>query len=256
MDLWFQGVSWFNKGSAPPNLAEARRLFERALALDAANVQGLIGIASVDLAVAVNFFCEDRAARFAAAEAAALKALSLAPDNAYAHLCLGAVQISTNCAAQGVRQCEQALELDRNLATAHAVIGNGKIQLGRAEDTEAHIQEALRLSPRDTYAYLWCYLAGAAKLRLGSEEEAAAWLRRSLEAGRSFPASHFFLAAALARLGRLAEAKSEVQAGLAISPAFTISRFRAGASGVDDPVWIAGYERITDGMRKAGLPEE
>ena len=38
--------------------------------------------------------------------------------------------------------------LDRNLADAHAYIGLGKIFTGRAEEAEAHIGEALRLSPR------------------------------------------------------------------------------------------------------------
>src|SRR5271166_5911557 len=182
--------------------------------------------------------------------------MTLARENASAHLALGNVQISTNRAAEGVRRCERALELDRNLAIAHASIGNGKIQLGQAEEAEAHIQEALRLSPRDTYAYIWCFMAGSAKLRLGREEEAVAWLRRSIETNRSFPGSHFVLAAALARLGRLPEARFEAQAGLAISPTFTISRFRAGASGDDKPAWIAGYERIIDGLRKAGVPEQ
>ena len=92
---------------------------------------------------------------------------------------------------------------------AHATIGNGKLQLGQAEETEAHIREALRLSPRDPSAYMWCFVAGAAKLRLGGEEEAVAWLRRSVETNRSFPGSHFYLAAALARLGRLHEARPE-----------------------------------------------
>ena len=40
MDLCFQGWAWRNKGVTPDNLAEARRLFERAAALDPANVVG------------------------------------------------------------------------------------------------------------------------------------------------------------------------------------------------------------------------
>ena len=40
--------------------------------------------------------------------------------------------------------------------------------MGRAEETEAHIGEALRLSPRDTQAYAWMSAAGGAKLHLGS----------------------------------------------------------------------------------------
>ena len=256
MDLCLRGWSWLNRGITPDYLVEARRLFDRALALDPASVWGLIGIATVDLRATLGFLVEDRAAQFAVAEAAVVRALNLAPDNAIAHLTLGVVQISTDRATQGVRQCERALELDRNLAGAHAAIGNGKIQLGQAEDTEAHIQEALRLSPRDTYAYLWFFIAAAAKLRLGREEEAVAWLRRSVEANPSFPGSHFLLAAALARLGRLPEANAEAQAGLAISPTFTMSRYRASAPSDDNPAQIAGYERIIDGLRKAGFPEQ
>jgi TolB-like protein/class 3 adenylate cyclase len=256
MDLCFQGWAWWNRGVTPDNLGEAGRMFERALALDASNVWALIGIAHVEWAVALSFLVDDRAARFAAAEAAAVKALNLAPENAFAHLALGAVQTFTDRAAQGVGQCERALELDRNLASAHATIGNGKLQLGQAEETEAHIQDALRLSPRDPFAYMWCFVAGAAKLRLGGEEESVVWLRRSVETNQNFPGGHFYLAAALARLGRPLEARTEAQAGLALNPTFTISRFRAGAPRADSPAAIAGYERIIDGLRKAGVPEE
>ena len=68
---------------------------------------------------------------------------------------LGFVYIFTKRAAQGIAECEHALALDRNLAAAHSAIGLGKIFIGRAEETEAHIGEALRLSPRDTLAYVW-----------------------------------------------------------------------------------------------------
>jgi tetratricopeptide (TPR) repeat protein len=96
--------------------------------------------------------------------------------------------------------------------------------------------------------------AGLAKFHLGKEEEAVAWLRRSIETNRSFPSSYFVLAAALARLGRLSEARLEAQAGLAINPTFTISRFRSGLS-IDDPTAIAAQERYIDGLRKAGVSE-
>jgi hypothetical protein len=65
----------------------------------------------------------------------------------------------------------------------------------------------------------------------------------------------FYLSAALARLGRLVEARSEARAGLAINPAFTIYRFRADWLS-DNPTAAAGQERIIDGLRKAGVPEE
>lgn len=255
MDLCLQARAWYNKGVTPDYLAEARRLYERALALDPANVWGLVGVATMDMIVAVSFYPEDRVARLAAAEAAATKAVSLAPESAVAHLCLGFVQIWTNRAPQGIRECERALELNRNLADAYAHIGAAKLHLGQAEDTEAHIQEALRLSPHDTFVYGWCMIAGAANLYLGKGEQAIAWLRRSIETNTNNPTSHFLLAAALARLGLLPEARSEAKMGLAINPTFTISRYRASASS-DNPAAVAGRERVIEGLRKAGVPEE
>jgi TolB-like protein/class 3 adenylate cyclase/Flp pilus assembly protein TadD len=255
IDLTFQGWAWWNKGVTIDNLAQARRLFERAAALDPANVMGLVGIASVNLAVATVFLPDDRAAQTAAAEESLTKALSLAPQNAIAHLLLGVVQMHTDRALQGIRSCERALDLDRNLAAAHAQIGDGKSLLGQPQETEAHIQEALRLSPRDRDVYLWCMFAGLAKFQLGREEEAVIWLRRSIEADRNYPNSHLILGAALAQLGQLPEARSEARAGLAMNPTFTIARLRATIPS-DRPVRVAGLERIIDGLRKAGVPEE
>ena len=170
---------------------------------------------------------------------------------------LGVVDIFTKRAAEGIAECEHALALDRNLAHAHSLIGFGKIFIGRAEETEAHVAEALRLSPRDTMAYIWMTIAGVAKNHLGSHEQAVAWFRRAIEANRNYPLAHFILAAALAQLGRLDEARSAVKAGLALNPAFTISRFRALWTAIsDDPTYLAQLEPILDGLRKAGMPEE
>ena len=173
-----------------------------------------------------------------------------------AHLVLGAVDIQTKRAMQGIAECEHALALDRNLAGAHHFIGLGKIFIGYAEETEAHILEALRLSPRDTTAFSWMSNAGLAKLHLGSYEQAVAWCRRAIEANRNYPPAYFNLAAALAQLGRLDEARSAVKGGLALNPTFTISRARAAwTERSDDPMYLAQLEPIFEGLRKAGVPE-
>jgi TolB-like protein/class 3 adenylate cyclase/Tfp pilus assembly protein PilF len=255
MDLCFQGWAWRNKGITADNLARSRRLFEQAAALDPANVFAPIGLASADIQIALTFLTDDRIARLAVAEDNLTAALSMAPESALAHLLLGVVQMHTNRASEGVASCERALDLDRNMAVAHAQIGDGKLLLGQPEETERHIQEALRLSPRDAHVYLWCMFAGLAKMLLGREEEAVVWLRRSVDANRNYPSSRFILAAALARIGRLPEARSEARAGLALNPTFTVARFRSGVSS-DDPVVVADSERYVDGLRKAGVPEE
>jgi TolB-like protein/DNA-binding winged helix-turn-helix (wHTH) protein len=254
MDLHFQGMACLHKGLMDEYLTQARSFFERALALDPDSIEALVGIAIIDFNRGANFFADDRAACFAAAETALIKALSMAPRYPRALVFLGYVHIYTARTAQGIAECEQALALDRNLTMAHAGIGMAKSFLGRAEETEAHIQEALRLSPRDIFAHRWTMFAGAAKLSRGEYAEAVAWLRRSIEANRNFPLAHFHLAAALALLGSLDEARVIAKAGLTLDPHFTIRRYRANALS-DNPNYLAGRERSYEGMRMAGVPE-
>jgi tetratricopeptide (TPR) repeat protein len=236
-------------------MAQARLFYERALALDPNNIEALVGTAHIDFLSIANFLSDDRKPRAAAAEAALTKALSLAPNHALAQYLLGSVRIHTNRAAEGIAKCEHALGLDRNLADAHVKIGVAKTFTGRAEEAESRVLEALRLSPRDTEAYIWMLCAGGAKLYLGRDEEAAAWLRRSVEANPNYPLAHFFLAATCANLGQMSEARAATHAGLALDPTFTINRFRTGASS-DNPTYLAQREHIYEGMRKAGVPEE
>jgi TolB-like protein len=257
MDLYFQGLAWLYKGVTPDNVEQASSFFDRALSADPNNVEALGGSAQADVIAGISLFVPDPTAAFAEAEAKLTKALSSVPDHAGGHMWLGLIGILTKRAARGIAECEHALELDRNLAGAHSIIGVAKIFTGRAEETEAHVSEALRLSPRDTLAYAWMGVAGAAKNSLGGFEQAVAWFRRAIEANRNFPNGHFQLAAALAQLGRVDEAHSAVNAGLALSPTFTISRARAARTArSDDPTYLAGVERILDGMRKAGVPEQ
>jgi len=257
MDLYFQGLAWLNRGPPQDNLVRARGFFDRALAADPDNVDALIGSAGADFAVGAFLYGTESTAAFEAAEAKLIKALSSVPDHPRGHLWLGVVEIYTNRAAEGIAKCEYALGLDPNLASAHSTIGRGKYFVGRAEETEAHVAEALRLSPRDTGAYLWMFAAGIAKLHLRSWEQAIACFRRSIEANRNFSAAYFSLAAALAKLGRIDEAHSSVKAGLALDPAFTLSRARAAwTARSDDPTYLAQLEPIFDGLRMAGVPEQ
>jgi tetratricopeptide (TPR) repeat protein len=252
MDFCFRGIACIYKGWSPDNLAQAHSFFERSLALDADNIVALVVQGFVDN-IEGSGLAADKA-HLAAAEAAATKALSVAPNYALAHSLLAGVYINTNRAAQGIAALEHALALDRNLAGAHASIGVAKIRLGRTEETEGHILEALRLSPRDIAASFWMSMAGAAKCYLGHDEEAVAWLRQSIEANRNYPLAHFILAAALAHLGKLNEARAAAQTGLGLDPNFTISRARAVTLS-DNPTYLAQRERAYHGMRMAGVPD-
>jgi TolB-like protein/class 3 adenylate cyclase/Tfp pilus assembly protein PilF len=254
MDLYFQGQVWVNRGITFESLTNARSFFERALALDPANVEALVGMAQVEANFAISLSTSDKATRFAAAEAAASKALSLAPDHALAHLSMSIVLSFTNRAAQGIAECERASTLDRNLPGAHALLGQSKLLMGRAEETEAHVREALRLSPHDPWVYIWLLAAGFAASLLGRNEEAATWFRRSIEANRNYALCHFVHAAALGNIGQIQEARSQVAAGLALDPHFTIANFQS-AVWSDNPVYLDQRAKVIEELRRAGVPE-
>jgi TolB-like protein len=255
MDLYFLGLAAFHRGATAADLDTAHAYLDGALEMDPANVDALILRGSVDLSYVMNWLTDDPLPRLRSAEAAYVKALRLRPDDARAHAHFGEVCTVSKRVDRGISACERALAIDRNCVWAHVQIGVAKYVVGRNDETEAHILEALRLSPRDEGASYWFGIVGFAKLGAGCDEEAIRWFRRSIEANPNRPMSHFLFAAASARLGRMEEAHSALHAGLELSPSFTIGRFRSQTFS-DHPVYLAGRERMYEGLRKAGLPEQ
>ena len=254
MDLYLQGMAWFNKGRNPPDIDRARGFFERALALDPDNLDAALGKAMADFQLAVRYSVDDRFERLHSIEAQLNRVLSQSPNNAGAHFLMGRILNQTNRQAQAIEEFNRAVTLNPNLASAHALIGLAKIYDGHPEEAEGHVLEALRVSPRDTDAYFWVGWMGEAKLYLGAYEEALNLCHRSIELNRNYPTRFTYCAAILVELGRLDEAKSEVKAGLALDPNFTLRRYRGGAQS-DNPAFLKGRERIIEDMRKAGVPE-
>ena len=126
--------------------------------------------------------------------------------------------------------------------------------LGRAEEAEADLMNAIRLSPRDPGLDRWYGLLGIADLFLGRLELALERLRKSAEMNPNLALTQFFLAAASALTGRAAEAQEARNAGLRLDPNFTVARFR------DEPrsknaTFLAQRERIYEGLSLAGVPE-
>jgi TolB-like protein/class 3 adenylate cyclase/Flp pilus assembly protein TadD len=255
IDHYFQGLAWFHRGATLEIYDKARFHLRRALALNSRNVDALALLGHIDTMDAGTLLSGDRAALFAAAETSLDQARALNPDHAFAHCAIGCHYVLTRRAERGIAECERALALDPNLALAHAYIGMGKYVSGRNEEVEAHIMEAMRISPRDPRALAWGIIVGISFIAIGRNAQASRWLSRSLETNASSPIAHFWQAAALANLGRIEEARAAAQVGLQLNPSFTVARFRA-AEVSDNPVYLAGRLRVFEGLRLAGVPEQ
>jgi len=146
-----------------------------------------------------TFLADDSSVRVRAAEATLTKTLSQAPNDAWAHYLLGIIKIATNRAGQGIAECVNALALDRNLSAAHRYIGVAKYFVDSGEETETHVLESLRPSPRDN-ARAWRRGTGFAQLTPGDNEQVVVRLRRAVNTKSKLPFGRRHAAPRLARI--------------------------------------------------------
>ena len=254
VDLAMRGWAILNQ---PLSLRRDRAvcdLFDAALRLDDRNVDALVGLAFYHGNDLRTFASTNRDEQLRIAQTAITEALTLAPGNALAHFVRASILHVSGATEQALRELEFAITLDRNLAWAHADAGFMKVLLGRAEEAEADLTNAIRLSPRDPGLDRWHALLGIADLFLGRLESALNRLRKSVEINPNVAMPHFFLAAASALSGRAAEAREARNAGLRLDPNFTVARFRNERRS-ENPTFLAQRERIYEGLSLAGVPE-
>jgi tetratricopeptide (TPR) repeat protein len=254
VDLAMRGWAILNQPLSLRRDRAACDLFDAALRLDDRNVEALVGLAFYHGNDLRTFASTNRDEQLGIAETAITEALTLAPGNALAHFVHANVLHVSGATERSLRELEFAITLDRNLAWAHADAGFMKVLLGRAEEAEADLTNAIRLSPRDPGLDRWHALLGIADLFLGRLESALDRLRKSVEINPNVAMPHFFLAAASALSGRAAEAREARNAGLRLDPNFNVARFRNERRS-ENPTFLAQRERIYEGLSLAGVPE-
>jgi TolB-like protein len=254
VDHTLHGWAAWNQHLSLEAARKARHFFEAALRLDEHNVGALLGFAKAHVWEVNMYTSDDRAGQNRAAEAAATKALALAPDSADAHLTYGTVLFAMRAPERALREFELAVSLEANLATAHAYLGLMKVFLDRARETRAHVAEAMRLSPRDPLLFLWYFFIGVADIHLGRVVHALESLRKSVEINPNWGLSQFVLAGALGLAGLLTEAAEVCAIAQRLAPNFTIAKFHAEAVS-DNLAYLAQREHFCEGLRLAGAPE-
>ena len=254
VDYALRGLAAWNQPLSVEAARQARHFFAAALRLDEHNIAALLGFANAHMWEVNIHVSDDRAGQIRAAEAAVTKALALVPDSADAHVTYGTVLFAQRVPERALREFQLALEIDSNLAVAHAYLGVMKYVLGRAGESEGHVKEAMRLSPRDPLLFYWQFVTGLADFYLGQLDRGIESLRKSVEIYPNWPLAQFALAGALALAGRLAEAAEVCTVARRLAPNFTIAKFRDETMS-DNPVYLAQREYLYQGLRLAGVPE-
>ncbi|AYF86530.1 MULTISPECIES: winged helix-turn-helix domain-containing tetratricopeptide repeat protein [unclassified Pseudomonas] len=230
---------------SPQTAQEAHLMLTRAVALDPGYAEAYRWLAMNHWMGWVHSGGPTEPDRDAALELAR-KAVSLDPDDAGCRWVLAYLLAYGRSFTEADAEFARAIALDPNEADTWAALSDIAVLAGRIEEGLEYIRKAFRLNP---FPASWYYLAlGQAQYAAGDYEAAIETLRRD-ETYRT--SSRRFLAASLAQLGRLDEARAEVELFLVGNPLFTIGHW-ASSEPLRD---AATLEHFVDGYRKAGLPE-
>jgi TolB-like protein/tetratricopeptide (TPR) repeat protein len=253
VDLVMRGQVIYNS-NAKDAAKDASTLFERALALDPNNVPAMIGLTNALNWRVTAQLSEDPASDIARAEKTIDAALALQPDNSSAHAARGDLFFNKRQWGPSIAEAETAVTEDHNNADARATASFRKVFLGRSEDSFAGVETALRLSPRDPNVPSWQFYMCHLYTHLGQWEKSIEWCNKSIAGGFPWFGTFVDLAAANAWAGHDKEARDAAAELQKAYPGFTVQTW-AGIHWTDDPTFNAQYERIVEGLRKAGVPE-
>jgi TolB-like protein len=229
----------------PQAAQEAHLLLTRAVALDPDYAEAYRWLALNHWMGWVHSGGPTEASRGIALEFAR-KAVAIDPNDAGCRWALAYLLAYERSFAEADAEFARAIALDPNEADAWAALSDITVLAGQVEEGLKHIRKAFRLNP---FPASWYYLPLGQALYAADEHEAAIAALRRDETRRT--SSRRFLAASLAQLGQLDEARAEAELFLVGNPDFSIRHWATMEPFRD----AALRERFIDGFRKAGLPE-
>jgi TolB-like protein/Tfp pilus assembly protein PilF len=227
-ELYHKGRSLWEKRSGD-NIPKAIEFYEEAIARDPN-----YSLAYADLAnayVLVPFYTGMRRSdAFAKAKEAALKALQLDPNVAEAHAALGKLNFFHMDLAGSMREYQRAIELKPNYATAHQWFGNDSlVSLGHFDQAIAEGKRAVELDPLSPVINADL----AVTLQLARRyDDAIEQLRKTLAIDPSFFYAHYNLGIALQLKGDLSAAVSEYEKAWQLSGDSLVMALLGAAKGL------------------------
>jgi TolB-like protein len=243
----------------PENYVRARACLETLVAKDAGNADAWGALAAVyngqrytglGLPVEEAASMSKRGYLAERVNAAAARAVTLAPGSAFAHRTL-AFAYATQCDRDRVwAEARKAIELNPNDPANYGVLGHAIAAMGDWDAGGALVETGIGMLGPDSPRYWWQAISGRQLIRGENQKAYESALKAYFEMN---PQSSLYMAGLLAAIGRPEEAKAEVARLLKVNPGFNLREA--------DSWWrsiCVGPERVeqwTGLLRKAGLPE-
>ena len=229
--------------------AQAQALLKRAIELDPNYATAHAHLSTSQAINYANQWNETAGQALENAYEIAQKAIALDEIDPWGHLAMGFACLWKRQHDQAIAEFERAISLEPNFAAAHNGLGNAYHYAGNSEKAIELIDFGIRLDPY--YPDVRLHWLALANFQLGRYEEAAELLKRRLILKPNTDISRVLLAATHGHLGQIDEAKLQWAEVLRINPDYSLEHRRQTLP-YKDPT---EFDRIDEGLRKAGLPE-
>jgi adenylate cyclase len=237
----------------------AYALCDQALAIDPNNVRALTELGVKFWLPAVLGLSSDPKGDLERADELESKALALKPDEVLAHSRKGWVLQAQGRNDEAVAEFERALALNPSNPDGDAGLGWTHLRLGEFDQSVEYLDKAIRLSPYDRAVPYWYGAEAQASFGLKRYDQAIEQFRKVIAINpNDIPWAHTMLVAALALTHHDAEAREALQRYLALPSTGPLRTIAAWKAHDESQHWLPAVvgERVYDGLRKAGMPEE
>ena len=253
LDSWDQVMrgNWHLWRMKLEDTTEARRLFQAAIELDPNSYMAPSGLAMACMLPAGMGWIQNFRESRDQADSAARRALELNDQDALAHVALAMVSHVSRDNPTAWVSCLKALDLNPNFAFTEGLLGLIQAHLGEYDDANRHLDNAIRLSPRDPAMPWFCLARVVVPLVADLPDEYLARSKELTEAAPDLAVGWRHLAAAYARLDRLDEAKAAVGQILRLNPNDSLEVIRRTIP-ISNPDVL---ERFLGYLRLAGMAD-
>jgi adenylate cyclase len=177
------------------------------------------------------------------------RALSLSSDDPTVLFLVGCASNFMGRHRTALTHLERAVQLNPNLAMAHATLTNVYASVDRPIEGLQHIEIAFRLSPRDPMAGLFYGSQALCNFVAGKFETAVSCAERGININPGLVDNYLYMAAALLEIGEFDRAKAQIERAQRLAPKVTLHVIERAVPG--NP----GFDRYHKALRRAGLPE-